>query len=87
MQTDTARKVREILEDQLGASIAIDTARLEKDLGADSLDTVEIVMFLEREFEISIPDAEADEHVSQGNTVADVIAYVEKRVAEKEPRA
>ena len=43
------------------------------DLGADSLDTVELVMVLEQEFEIDIPDEDAEELI----TVSDVIKYVE----------
>jgi NADH dehydrogenase (ubiquinone) 1 alpha/beta subcomplex 1 len=48
------------------------TATFEKDLGLDSLDTVELVMALEEEFGVEIPDAEADKIGS----VADAVNYV-----------
>lgn len=49
-----------------------DTASFEKDLGLDSLDTVELVMAIEEEFAIEIPDSEADKILS----VPDAVAYI-----------
>ncbi len=55
-------------------------ASLIDDLGADSLDIVELVMVVEEQFGIEVPDEDAENM----ETVGDVIAYVEKKVAEKE---
>jgi len=49
------------------------------DLGADSLDTVELVMALEEEFDIEIPDEDAEKLI----TVGTAVEYIEKRMAEK----
>lgn len=48
------------------------------DLGADSLDTIELVMAFEQEFELDIPDADADEIL----TVGDAAKYIDKRLVE-----
>ena len=56
-----------------------ETANFTNDLGADSLDTVELLMEFERVFGIKIPDEDA----SQIATVADAVNYVEKKVEEK----
>ncbi|WP_239653827.1 acyl carrier protein [Barnesiella sp. CU968] len=50
------------------------TAEFSKDLGADSLDTVELIMEFEKEFDITIPDAEAEKI----STVGDAISYIEE---------
>ena len=50
-----------------------ETARLDEDLGADSLDVVELLMELEDEFELAI----ADEQAEQFRTVGDVVAYIQ----------
>ena len=69
-------KIKRMLADQL--NISVDSIKPEskiiEDLGADSLDMVEMLMSLEDEFEVSIPDEEA------GNikTVADVVNFIEK---------
>ncbi len=67
-------KVKEIIVEQLG--VAAEEATLEAsitdDLGADSLDTVELVMALEEEFDIDIPDEDA----AKITTVKDAIDYV-----------
>jgi acyl carrier protein len=55
----------------------IDSARLTEDLKADSLDVIEVVLALEEEFSIEIPD----EAVEKIKTVGDIIAYVEKHGA------
>ena len=73
-------KVRKIIVDQLGVSLEEVTleASFIDDLGADSLDTVELVMALEEEFDMEIPDEEAEKIV----TVGDAIDYIEKHKAE-----
>ena len=67
-------RVKKIIVDQLGAK-AEDVkpeASFIEDLGADSLDTVELVMALEEEFDIEIPDEEAEKI----NTVGDAVKYI-----------
>ncbi len=66
-------KVRSIIVDQLGVKVTAD-AKFIEDLGADSLDTVELVMAFEENFDIEVPDEEAEKLQS----VADVVAYIEK---------
>ena len=68
-------RVKKIVGEQLGVKedIAIDASFVD-DLGADSLDTVELVMALEEEFECEIPDDEAEKIT----TVQEAINYVEK---------
>jgi acyl carrier protein len=75
MAVDTD-KVRQIVADQLGVDVDEVTpeASFVDDLGADSLDTVELVMALEEEFGIEIPDEEAEKI----STVADAIKYIEE---------
>lgn len=64
-------KVREIIVDQLGVSA--DQVKMEArfidDLGADSLDTVELIMALEEEFSVEIPDEDAEKLVTVGDAV------------------
>ena len=64
-------KVKEIIVDQLGVDEkqVVPTASFIDDLGADSLDTVELVMALEEEFDIEIPDDEAEKIASVENAV------------------
>lgn len=73
-----ADKVREIVAQQLGVDVkqATDDAKFIEDLGADSLDQVELVMALEEEFGADIPDNEAEKLT----TVGDAIKYIEKNV-------
>ena len=68
-------KVKAIIVEQLGvkAEQVIPEAKFIEDLGADSLDTVELVMALEEEFGMEIPDEEAEKLQSVG----DVIKYIE----------
>jgi len=68
-------KVKEIVAEQLGVDVEEVTAEASfiDDLGADSLDTVELVMALEEEFGIEIPDEDA----KKISTVKDAIAYIE----------
>ena len=69
-------KVRSIIVDQLGVESDKVTAdaKFIEDLGADSLDTVELVMAFDENFQIEVPDEEAEKLQS----VADVVAYIEK---------
>ena len=74
MADDVASKVKGIIIEELGVDPekVTDVASFVDDLGADSLDTVELVMAFEEEFDIEIPDEE------KMRTVADVIGYVSK---------
>jgi len=74
-------KVKQIIVDQLGvnAEEVTDEASFIDDLGADSLDTVELVMALEEEFDIEIPDEDAEKITK----VKEAIDYVKKH-AKKE---
>ncbi|MEK7255228.1 MAG: acyl carrier protein [Bacteroidota bacterium] len=76
--SEIATKVKAIIVDKLGVDEAEVTpeASFTNDLGADSLDTVELIMELEKEWNISIPD-EAAEKIS---TVGQAIAYLEANV-------
>jgi acyl carrier protein len=67
-------RVKEIIVDQLGVSADQVTpeAKFVEDLGADSLDTVELVMALEEEFDIEVPDDEAEKLLA----VNDVTAFI-----------
>ncbi len=71
-------RVRGIIVDKLGveAKEVTPEASFANDLGADSLDTVELIMELEKEFNITIPDQDAQKI----STVADVIKYLEARI-------
>ena len=72
-----SEKVKAIIVEQLGAKPeeVTPTASFVNDLGADSLDTVELVMALEEEFGVEIPDEDAEKIV----TVEDAIKYIEKK--------
>ncbi len=78
---DVVKQVKAIIVDKLGVeeSEVTESASFTNDLGADSLDTVELLMEFERVFGIKIPDEDA----SGIGTVADAINYVENKVAEK----
>jgi acyl carrier protein len=70
-----AQKVKEIISNQLGKEISdipIEGSFIE-DLGADSLDVVELVMAMEEEFDVEIPDEDAEKI----KTVKDAIQYIE----------
>ena len=73
--SEIASKVKSIIVDKLGvdANEANDASSFTGDLGADSLDTVELIMEFEKEFNISIPD-EAAEKIA---TVGDAISYIQ----------
>lgn len=72
-------KVKAIIVDKLGVeeSEVTETANFTNDLGADSLDTVELLMEFERVFDIKIPD----EETSGIATVADAIAKIEEKLS------
>jgi acyl carrier protein len=74
-------KVKSIIAEQLGVKVeeVIPTASFIDDLGADSLDTVELVMALEEEFGIEIPDEDAEKIT----TVGDAIKYIEEKSQSK----
>ena len=71
-------KIKEIIVDKLGIeeSENTDSASFTNDLGADSLDTVELIMEFEKEFNVSIPDEEAEKI----QTVGDAVAYLKDNV-------
>ena len=72
-------KVKEIIVEQLGVAETAITpdASFIDDLGADSLDIVELIMALEEEFDLEIPDADAEKVV----TVGDVVDYIKDHIA------
>jgi len=72
-----ADRVKDIIVDQLGVNADEVTAdaKFIEDLGADSLDTVELVMAFEEEFGAEIPDEDAEKL----QTVGDVVKYIEER--------
>ncbi|MBO9700957.1 MAG: acyl carrier protein [Sporocytophaga sp.] len=76
--SEIAQKVKSIIIDKLGVeeSEVTSEASFTNDLGADSLDTVELIMEFEKEFNISIPDEQA-ENIS---TVGQAVAYLEQNV-------
>lgn len=77
--SEIAAKVGKIIVEKLGVDEAEVTneASFTNDLGADSLDTVELIMEFEKEFNVSIPDEEA-ENIS---TVGEAISYLEKELS------
>jgi acyl carrier protein len=77
---DVESRVKEIIVEQLGvdASEVTTQASFVNDLGADSLDTVELVMALEEEFDIEIPDEEAEKIQSVGQAVDYIKAHMKK---------
>lgn len=78
-QEEIFEKVQKIVSEQLGveADQVKPQASFANDLGADSLDTVELVMALEEEFDTEIPDEDA-ENIA---TVQDAVTYISKKVA------
>ena len=80
---DIEARVKKIVAEQLGVideEVTADASFVD-DLGADSLDTVELVMALEEEFETEIPDEEAEKIV----TIKDAIHYIENHVGTDQP--
>ena len=76
--SEVAQRVKSIIVDKLGVeeSEVTETASFTNDLGADSLDTVELIMEFEKEFNIQIPDDQAEKIT----TVGHAIAYIEEVV-------
>jgi acyl carrier protein len=74
-ENNIEQKVRDIIVEQLGvnADQVTTDAKFIEDLGADSLDTVELVMAFEEEFGIEVPDEEAEKLMTVGN----VVQYIE----------
>ncbi len=75
---DLEQRIKEIIADQLGVEVEKlnPEAKFVEDLGADSLDVVELVMAFEEEFGIEIPDEDAEKI----RTVGDVMNYLKERV-------
>jgi acyl carrier protein len=77
MATDINAKVTSIIVEKLGVeeSDVKPEASFTNDLGADSLDTVELIMEFEKEFDITIPDEDAEKIA----TVGDAVSYLEEK--------
>ena len=75
--SDMVEKVKDIIVEELGVEREklTETASFMEDLGADSLDTVELVMAFEKEFDIDIPDEEAEKL----RTVGDALKYLQDK--------
>lgn len=76
---DVLRKVKEMVAEQLGVDeddVTPESSFID-DLGADSLDIVELIMALEEEFDLEIPDEDAEKIV----TVADAVNYISERIS------
>ena len=78
IMSDVAAKVKAIIVDKLGVdeSEVTNEASFTNDLGADSLDTVELIMEFEKEFDLAIPDDEAEKI----STVGEAVSHIEKAV-------
>lgn len=78
MANDIEDTVKSIIVEKLGVdeSDVTSDASITNDLGADSLDTVELIMEFEKEFDLTIPDEEAEEIA----TVGDAIDYLQEKV-------
>ena len=78
--SEVGDKVKALIVEKLGveAQEVTETASFTNDLGADSLDTVELIMEFEKEFNIEIPDDEASEKIQ---TVGDAISYIEQKLS------
>ena len=76
--SEIAAKVKRIIDEKLGVDEGevTDQASFTNDLGADSLDTVELIMEFEKEFNLSIPDEQAETIT----TVGQAIAYLDEHV-------
>lgn len=79
--SDMVDKVKDIIAEELGVERdkLTDEASFMEDLGADSLDTVELVMAFEKEFDIDIPDEEAEKL----KTVGDALKYLQEKMGSK----
>ena len=78
MSQDVESKVKEIITNKLGVdeSEVVADANFTNDLGADSLDTVELIMEFEKDFDLSIPDEDAESIA----TVGDAIKYIQEKL-------
>ena len=78
MSQDVESKVKEIIIDKLGVdeSEVVAEANFTNDLGADSLDTVELIMEFEKDFDLSIPHEDAETIA----TVGDAVNYIQKKL-------
>ena len=76
--SEMVEKVKDIIVEELGVEREklTETASFMEDLGADSLDTVELVMAFEKEFDIDIPDEEAEKL----RTVGDALKYLQDKL-------
>lgn len=76
-----SEKIKGVIAEQLGVKSeeVTEQAKFVDDLGADSLDTVELVMALEEEYGVEIPDEDAEKLT----TVGEAIKYIEKKIASK----
>jgi len=79
--SDVANRIKEIIAEQLMVDLEeiTEESTFVEDLGADSLDRVELIMEFEEEFGIEIPDEDAEKI----STVGEAIAYLERRLAER----
>ena len=79
--SDMVEKVKDIIAEELGVEREklTDGASFMEDLGADSLDIVELVMAFEKEFDIDIPDEEAEKL----RTVGDALGYLQEKMGAK----
>ncbi len=79
MSQDILNRVKKVTVEELGVKEeeVVETASFTEDLGADSLDVVELVMAFEDEFSIEIPDDE----VGEIKTVGDAVTYISKKAA------
>jgi len=77
--SDNASRVKAIIVDKLGVdeNEVVQEASFTNDLGADSLDTVELIMEFEKEFNINIPDEQAEKIA----TVGDAVSYLTEQTA------
>ena len=75
---DIKEKVVSIIVEKLGVNPedVVETASFTNDLGADSLDTVELIMEFEKEFNVTIPDDQAEKI----STVGDALKYIEENI-------
>ena len=78
--SDIAAKVKAIIVDKLGVdeSEVTNEASFTNDLGADSLDTVELIMEFEKEFDLAIPDDQAEKIATVGEAIQHIEAAVSK---------
>ena len=78
--SEISEKVKAVIVDKLGVQLSevTEDANFNTDLGADSLDTVEMIMDFEKEFGISIPDEEAEKIKTVGEAISHIEAAVSK---------